>query len=127
MKERRTIITLLAIIFIFGLMLLHDYKKPDCAQAQTCSNFVPNLHPTTYNAERYADSGNTSSGLSSAWMGGTTNRFCALTRVRMRDIDSGNEYPVCEIRSESGSWRLRAERFNSTDADVFCSARCIYW
>ena len=46
MKNKRSILILsVSITIILSLVLIHDYKKPDCADAQSCINI-----PTGINA-----------------------------------------------------------------------------
>jgi len=40
---------IIAMILIFGLILLYDYKEPDCVEAQTCIAMPPE-NPSVYSA-----------------------------------------------------------------------------
>ena len=70
---------------------------------------------------------NNSDGNDQRVLGSTNNRFCFLTKVAFRDVDSGDEYGECRVFASSGQWYLRAHLNNTGDADAYCTARCISW
>ncbi len=59
-------------------------------------------------------------------MSTTAETFCYLTRVSITETDSGNEMASCEVwrNNSTGKWNLTAFLGATSDADVFCGARC---
>jgi hypothetical protein len=60
-------------------------------------------------------------------MGTTTERACFLTYSMYEDIDGGGERARCEVYASGGNWRLRAYLTGTSDANVWCRARCLEW
>ena len=68
---------------------------------------------------------NTSSG-GGHWLGSEGNRICFLTGAGFQDLDGNDERGMCSVHVDSGNWYLVASATTS-DADVFCNARCLTW
>ena len=52
------------------------------------------------------------------------NHFCYLSRVGVRETDTGTEAAICRVRRSGSVWLLEATLGRSSDNDVFCSAIC---
>ena len=63
-------------------------------------------------------------GTSYAVLPSHSNHFCYLSKVGVRETDTGKELAQCQVRRSGGVWVLEARLGKSSDADVFCSAYC---
>ncbi|KPJ90260.1 MAG: hypothetical protein AMJ53_14225 [Gammaproteobacteria bacterium SG8_11] len=54
----------------------------------------------------------------------TLTHFCALTRVGVRETDTGAEQARCTVRPSGAVWILEATLGATSDQDVFCMASC---
>jgi len=72
-----------AVIIIFGLLLVHDFKKPDCVEAQTCTPF-PGNEFTWQTFTDFGNRGNNTSSILQCW------GYCAVTGLYGID-DDGDE------------------------------------
>ncbi len=52
------------------------------------------------------------------------NHFCYLSRVGVRETDTGTELSMCRVRRTGTVWVLEATLGRTSDQDVFCSAHC---
>ena len=50
--------------------------------------------------------------------------FCYLSKVQLRDVDTGHENTWCRVSLGGGLWKLQAHAGGS-DSDALCRARCI--
>jgi hypothetical protein len=58
-------------------------------------------------------------------MQSTSDHFCFLTRVGIRETDTIGVRGVCRIVTASGYWVLQARLLGGdSNADVVCTARC---
>jgi len=53
------------------------------------------------------------------------DRFCALTKVQLRDVDGSTENASCEVITSGVNWFLIASSEPGDDSDAFCGARCV--
>ena len=53
-----------------------------------------------------------------------SNHFCYLSRVGVRETDTGGELARCTVRRSGAVWVLEAYLGTSSDADIQCSAYC---
>ena len=65
-----------------------------------------------------------SAGTSFAVMPPHRNHFCYLSRVGVRETDTGTELSMCRVRRTGTVWLLEAILGRNSDQDVFCSAHC---
>jgi hypothetical protein len=74
---------------------------------------------STYSASRTNTAG-------SSWviMPPYANHFCYLSRVGVRETDTGGELAMCRVYRSGTVWVLSAYLGASSDADVYCSAEC---
>ncbi len=63
-------------------------------------------------------------GTSFAVMPPHRNHFCYLSRVGVRETDTGTELSMCRVRRTGTVWLLEAILGRNSDQDVFCSAHC---
>lgn len=52
------------------------------------------------------------------------NHFCYLSRVGVRETDTGGELAMCTVYRSGTVWLLQAYLGTSSDADVYCAATC---
>jgi hypothetical protein len=57
-------------------------------------------------------------------MTASATTFCYLSRVGVRDTDTGGELATCRVTRGPIVWTLEASLGASSDADVYCSAYC---
>lgn len=65
-----------------------------------------------------------SAGTSFAVMPPHSNHFCYISRVGVRETDTGTEMSMCRVRRSGTVWLLEAILGRNSDQDVFCSAHC---
>ena len=59
-------------------------------------------------------------------LGSTSDRFCALTKVELQDVDSTVEFASCRVFTDIDSlWKLQAKSQTGDDADARCEAICV--
>jgi len=56
----------------------------------------------------------------------STNSFCFLKKVGIRDAKDDNQTPFCELYASGGQWYLKAVS-GSNDSQTGCVASCIWW
>ena len=56
----------------------------------------------------------------------STNSFCFLKKVGIRDAKDDNQTPFCELYTSGGQWYLKAVS-GSNDSQTGCVASCIWW
>lgn len=76
-------------------------------------------YDSTWSAYRYNSAGTTFFILPTNY-----NHFCYLSRVGVRETDSGGELARCTVRRSGAVWVLEAYLGTSSDADIQCSAIC---
>ena len=54
----------------------------------------------------------------------TNTHFCSLSRVGVRETDTGSEQSRCTVRPSGSVWILEATLGASSDQDVYCMASC---
>jgi hypothetical protein len=63
-------------------------------------------------------------GTSTAILPPHSNHFCFLTRVGVRETDTGSELARCTVRRSGTVWIMEAYLGTSSDADIQCGATC---
>ncbi len=82
-----------------------------------------NANTSTLDHIRHLDRHNVA-GTSFAVMPPHTNHLCYLSRVGVRETDTGTEMSMCRVRRSGTVWLLEAILGRTSDQDVFCSAHC---
>ncbi len=77
----------------------------------------------SYNGAYYLNRYNTG-GTSQIPLRPHRNNFCFLSRVGVRETDTGSEAAICTVSRSGSDWRLFATLGRSSDNDVFCAATC---
>jgi len=132
MKKNKTItIFVYSLAVIFALILVYDYKKPQCVEAQVC---VPMFGPGLEGASIQQDGkGKNTTTDSEKPIAETHNReACFLTYVALRDAEGDTgEFGKCRVYSRNetvgpNKWVIQAE-VKGDKTLARCGARCLLW
>lgn len=77
----------------------------------------------SYDSVYYLNRYNTG-GTSTAILPPHANHFCFLTRVGVRETDTGGELARCNVQRSGTVWIMQATLGTSSDADIQCAATC---
>ncbi len=75
----------------------------------------------------YYRSQSNSEGRSDLEMTSRTRSICFLTEVQIAETDTNGETARCKVYASGDSWKLEAVLGDTSDADVWCRARCLSW
>jgi hypothetical protein len=116
MTNIRLAVTLgISIVVVFALVVIHDYTKPDCVEAQTC---VPVLTDMQIQACQTAICNNCGTPQTCS-VTVRPKQACFLTFVSIGDLGGGNDKAICRISGASVS-ASRAD-----DGESQCGMVCI--
>jgi len=87
---------------------------------------VDNAGITSFSLSQHFFADSVNGGTVTVNMGSSmADRFCALTKVQLRDVDGSTENASCEVITSGVNWFLIASSEPGDDSDAFCAARCV--